>query len=214
VQYGQDGTVGHRVEELVGMPARGQRTGLGLTVPDHAHHQQVGIVECRSECVDQRVAEFPALVDRTGCLRCDVTGNSAWEGELAKERTNAILVPSDGRVDLAVGAVQIGVGHQPRTAVAGSGHVERIEVPVFDRSIHVCVQQVEPWRGAPVAQETGFDVLGQERFTQQRIVEQVDLPHRQVVRSPPIPVDQVELLRAQSSSGRGSGVDDGQVVHR
>ena len=45
VQDRQDRPVGRRVQELVGMPARRQRSGLRLAVADDAGDDQVGIVE-------------------------------------------------------------------------------------------------------------------------------------------------------------------------
>ena len=53
VEDGEDGAVVHRVEELGGVPARRERTGLGLAVADHAHREQVGIVEHGTERVGQ-----------------------------------------------------------------------------------------------------------------------------------------------------------------
>ena len=45
VQHREDGAVGDRVEELVGMPARRHRSGLGLPVADDTQRQQVGVVQ-------------------------------------------------------------------------------------------------------------------------------------------------------------------------
>ena len=45
VQNRQDDAVADGVEELVGVPRRGQRAGFGLTVADHGEDQQVGVVE-------------------------------------------------------------------------------------------------------------------------------------------------------------------------
>ena len=63
VQDRQHRSVGHRVHELVGVPAAGQRPGLGLAVADHAGHQQLRIVEGRAVGVREAVAQFTALVD-------------------------------------------------------------------------------------------------------------------------------------------------------
>ena len=63
VQDRQDRPVGGGIEKLVGVPTGGQRTGLGLAIAHHAGHNQVRIVERGSIGVDQRVAQFAALVD-------------------------------------------------------------------------------------------------------------------------------------------------------
>ena len=96
------------------MPARGQRPGLGLAVADDAGDDQVGVVERRAVGVRERVAELAALVDRAGRLRRHVAGDAARERELGEEPLHALLVLRDVRVDLAVGAFEIGVGHQAR----------------------------------------------------------------------------------------------------
>jgi hypothetical protein len=44
-----------------------------------------------------------------------------------------------------------------------------------------------------MTQQTRFDVLGPERLSQERVVEQIDLPDRQVVRRPPPAVDRLEF---------------------
>ena len=56
VQDRQHGAVGPRVQELVRVPAGGQRARLGLAVADDAGDDQVGVVEGGAERVDERVA--------------------------------------------------------------------------------------------------------------------------------------------------------------
>ena len=118
VQDRQHRAVARRVEELVAVPARGQRAGLRLAVADHAGHEQVRVVERRAVGVRQRVAELAALVDRAGRLRRDVAGDAARERELAEQPPHALLVLRDVRVDLAVGALEPGVGDEAGAAVA------------------------------------------------------------------------------------------------
>ena len=78
----QNHPVGRRVQELVGVPAGGERSGLGLAVTDNGCDEKMRIVECRPIRVGQRVAEFATLVDGARCLRRDVRGDSARKGEL------------------------------------------------------------------------------------------------------------------------------------
>ena len=110
------------------MPAGGQRPRLGLAVADHAADEQVGVVERRAVGVHERVAELAALVDRAGCLGRDVAGNAAGKGELAEQPAQALLVVADVRVDLGVGALEVGVGDDSRAAVAGPGDVDGVEL--------------------------------------------------------------------------------------
>ena len=48
MQDRQHRAVMRRIEELVGMPGSGERTGFGLAVADHAGDDQIRIVECRA----------------------------------------------------------------------------------------------------------------------------------------------------------------------
>jgi len=59
--------------------------------------------------------------------------------------------------------------------VARAHDVDRVEVALLDDAISVGVDQVQPWRGAPVPQKPGLDVFQRERVAQQRVVEEVDL---------------------------------------
>ena len=45
----QDRTIADRIEKLIGMPGRGQRSGFGLTIADDAGNDELRIVEHRSE---------------------------------------------------------------------------------------------------------------------------------------------------------------------
>ncbi len=56
------------------------------------------------------------------------------------------------------------------------------------------VDEVQARRGAPVPEQPRLDVLEGEWLTQQRIVIQIDLPHRQIVGCTPIRVHLTQLL--------------------
>ena len=71
--------VARGIEEFVGMPAGGQRAGLGFAVADHAAGDQIGIVEHRAVSVQQRVAQLAAFIDRSGSLGRGVARNAAWK---------------------------------------------------------------------------------------------------------------------------------------
>ena len=100
------------------MPARRQRAGLGLAVADDAADEQVGVVERGAVGVRERVAELAALVDRAGRLGRDVRRDAARERELPEQLAQALLVAADVGIDLAVGALEVGVGDRGRAAVA------------------------------------------------------------------------------------------------
>ena len=201
VQDRQHRAVARRVDELVGVPARRQRPGLGLAVADDAADEQVGVVEGRSVGVDQRVAQLAALVDRARRLGRDVAGDAAGEGELAEQPPQALLVGRHARVDLAVGALEVGAGHEAGPAVPGPGDVDRVEVVRADDAVEVGVDEVQPRRRAPVAQQPRLDVLDAQRLAQERVVEQVDLADRQVVGRTPPGVQALQLVGASGPVG-------------
>ena len=92
VQDGKHGPIDGRVQELVRMPGRGQRAGLGLSVADHAGHQQIGVVEGSPVGVREAVAQLPTLVDGAGGLCRHVAGDASRERELLEETLHAGLV--------------------------------------------------------------------------------------------------------------------------
>ena len=63
------------------------------------------------------------------------------------------------------------------------------------------VDEVQPGRGAPVAEQARLDVLERERLAQQRVVEQVDLADRQVVGRPPVGVQALQLVGVSGPIG-------------
>ena len=159
------------------MPTGGEWSRLCFAVTDHGGDNKVGVVERGAEGVRKRVAELAALVDGAGRLRRHMARNPAGERELGEEPLHALHVLRDARIDFAVGAFEIGVGDQPRTAMSGAGNVDHIEIVFLDEPIEVRVDEVEPRRRAPVPKKARLDVLLLERLTQQGIVEQVDLTH-------------------------------------
>ena len=124
----QHRSVVDRVDELVAVPARRQRTGLELAVADHGRDDEVGVVHGGAVGVGQDVAELAALVDRSRRLRCDVARDPARERELPEEPAQPLLVVADLRVDLGVRALEVRVRDERRAAVAGAGDVERDEL--------------------------------------------------------------------------------------
>ena len=185
MQDGQDGAVGRRVEEFVRVPARRQGACLGFAVADDAADEEVRVVEGRAEGVRQGVAQLSALVDRARGLRRDVARDAAGERELPEQPLQPVFVLGDGVIDLAVGPLEVGVGDEPGTAVAGTGDEDRVEVELFDDPVHVEIDEVEAGRRAPVAEEARLDVLELERFLEEGVRKEVDLADREVVRGLP-----------------------------
>src|SRR5260221_10665165 len=74
MQNGKHGAVAGWIQELVGVPARGERSRLGLAIAHHATNEQVRIVECGAVSVSKGVSKFAAFVNgtrrRTWILPC------------------------------------------------------------------------------------------------------------------------------------------------
>ena len=143
-----------------------------------------------------------------GRLRGDVAGDAAGEAELLEQPLHPLRVLADVRVDLAVGAFEVGVGDQRRAAVPRADDVDHVQVVALDDPVEVDAEHVQARRRAPVAEQPRLDVLALQRLLQERVVEQVDLADRQVVGGPPVGVHLAELVRREavppgSASSRG-----------
>ena len=163
MQDRQHGAVAARVQELVAVPARGQWPGLGLTVTDDAGDQQLRMIKGGAVSVREAITEFAALVNAAGCLRRGVAGNAAGKGELPHQAPQPLLTRTDVRIQLAVGAFKVGVGHQAGAAVSGSGDVQDAQTSHADQAVQVHIDKVQARCGAPVAQQPGLDVFELQR---------------------------------------------------
>src|SRR5579862_896860 len=141
----------------------------------------------------KRVAELATLMDRAGRLRRDVTRDAARERELAKQLAQSDLVVSDVRIDLAVGPFEERVRDEARAAVPRAGDVDRIQVACADRTVHMRVDEVEARGRSEMPKQPGLHVLGPQRLSQERVVEEVDLPNGEVVGCAPPGVDRLQL---------------------
>src|SRR5262249_5502889 len=83
----------------------------------------------------QRVAELAAFVDGARRFGRGVTRDGAGKGELPEQAAQSFFILGDGRIQLAVRSLQIGVGHHARPTVARTAHVNRIEVALDDRAV-------------------------------------------------------------------------------
>ena len=128
-----------------------------------------------------------------------MTRNPSRERELPEQLPDARLVLGDAAVELAVRPFEVRVRDHPGPAVTRPAHVDGVEIARPDGAVHVGVHEVEPGRRAEVTEKTRLHVLAQQRLAQKRIVEQVDLADREVVRGPPVRVDETEVF----AHGRG-----------
>src|SRR5919198_315629 len=205
VQDRQHGAVGTRIQELGRMPARGERARLGLSVADNAGDDQVGVVECSAERMRERVAELAAFVDRAGRLGRGVARDSARKRELAEQLPQALFVLRHMRIELAVRAFEVGIRDDSRATMAWTRDVDRVQVAGADCAVDVDVDKVEARRRAEVTEQPRLHVLRPQRLAQERVVEQVDLPDREVVGRAPVRVEQPQLLPRDRAGRNGGG---------
>ena len=188
VQNGQNRAVGLGVDELVELPAGGERTGLSLAVAHDAGGDESGVVGYGAEGMRKAVTQLAALVDGARGLGSDVARDAAGEGELLEEALHALAVTGYVGVDFLIAAVQPVLGHHCVAAVTGAGNVYHVEVKFFNDPVQVGVDEVLTGDGAPVADDLLLDVVLAERLLEQGVVQQIELAGGEIVGGTPVPV--------------------------
>ena len=107
VQNRQDRTVPDGIKKVDRLPASLERAGLGFAVTYYAGNNQIGIVECRAERMNQRLAKFAALVHRVRDVRPAVAWHSARRRELPEHESEPVLIVRNLRVHFCVRAFQV-----------------------------------------------------------------------------------------------------------
>src|SRR3984885_9221365 len=92
------------------------------------------------------------------------------------------------RIPLGVRSFEVAVRNDARTAMAGTDDVDHVEIIVLDQPVEMDIEEIESRRRSPMAEQTWLDMFELERNFQQRIVLQIDLPDRKVIRRTPIGV--------------------------
>jgi len=215
MQDRQDRPVPSGIEEFVRVPGGGQWAGLGLAVADHAGDHQVRVVEGRTVCVGEAVAQLAPLVQGAGGLRGAVAADPAGEGELPEEPQQTLFPLTPVRVDLAIGPFQPGVGEHRGRAMAGAGDEDHVEIPGTDQSVEVGPDQGLARIRSPVAEQTPLDLADLQRLAQQWVRLQVEHAGAQVQGGAPVGVQGLDLCCRQSE-GRGllCGHDDAPRIDR
>src|SRR6185437_8998721 len=171
VQEGQDGSITRGIEKLVAVPGGRERPRLGFPVADHAGDNEAGIVERSATSVRERVAKLAAFVNRTGRFRCRMARNAAGERELFEQPAQTVRILRYRRINFRISAFEISISHNARPAMTRPADVDHIEAARLDDPVEMDIDEIEAGRGAPVPQESRFNMLQGERFAQQRIVE-------------------------------------------
>jgi hypothetical protein len=114
---------------------------------------------------------------------------------LLEEFPDPVFVLLNVRIELGVGALEISISHDSGPAVTWSRDVDHIQVVLLDDSVEMDVDEIEPGSRAPMSQEAGFHMLNSQEFTKQRILQEIDLANRKIVRGTPVAIDLSYLIR-------------------
>src|SRR5215472_10160940 len=136
-------------------------------------------------------------------MRAAMAADSARRRESLEHQLHPVVILSYVWMNLGVGAFQIRMRIQRRAPMTGAGDIDDACVGLLDQAIQMHIYEVLAGRGAPVAQEPGFDVIDRERLSEQRIVSQVNLAHGQEVGSSPIAI---HLLYKRGGKWSGGGL--------
>src|SRR5438552_5124123 len=130
-----------------------------------------------------------------------MTRDATGKGELFEQLLQARFVLADVGINFAVGAFEVGVADQRWPAVARASDVNHVEVVLLDDPVQVHVDKILPRRRSPMSQQPGLDLFVPQRSFQQRIIEKINLPDRQIIRRPPIRIDFAQQLWRQRLIG-------------
>jgi hypothetical protein len=178
--------IARRVQKFVGVPTGGERAGFRFAVAYDATDDQIRIVERRAIGVRQRITEFAAFMNGARSFRRYMAGNSVRPGELAKQPLQPIPAALDRRITLGVRSFEIAVRHDARAAVARTNDVDHVQIIVLDQPVEMDIEEIQSCCRSPVTEQAGLDVFEPERGFEQRIVLQIDLSDRKVIRRAPI----------------------------
>src|SRR3569623_3314 len=140
--------------------------------------------------------------------------DAAGKRKLTKQTLDALHILRDGRIELAVGALQIGIRDNSRSTMARAGHEQDVQIALFDETVEVRVNEIQSGYRSPVTKKPRFNMLDSKWNLQQRIVEQVDLTDGKIVGCPPPCIDETKLvvrqrcIRHHVTSGTRTGGKD------
>ena len=70
-----------------------------------------------------------------------------------------------------------------------TGEKDGAQILFLDESIQVRINEIQPGSGAPVAKQSRLHVRPFKGFPEERVVHEIDLPDRKVVRGSPVGVN-------------------------
>ena len=128
------------------------------------------------------------------------------EGELLEQLLHPFLVLRNVRIHFAVGSFQPRVGDDARSAVTGADDVDHVDVALLDNPIEMHVDEVQSRRRPPMADQARLHVFSRQPLHEERIVVEICLANRQIIRRAPPRVDFAEHdgVKRAARGGRGA----------
>src|SRR6185437_7293818 len=120
------------------------------------------------------ITELAAFIDRARYVRGAVARDATRERELLEQPLHACGIAWHRRVELAIAALQPGVGHQRRTTVPGADDRNHVQVASQNHPVQVRVDEIQSRRRTPMAEQAWFDMVQSQGLGEERVVEEID----------------------------------------
>ena len=117
-----------------------------------------------------------------------MTGNPAGKRELRKQVFQTGFVLCNVRINFTPSSFEVNIAYNRRAAVTGSGNIEHIQVILFDNPVQMHIDEVLAGCRSPVPDHQRLHVRQFQRLPKQRIVIEINLADREIVRGTPIRV--------------------------
>jgi hypothetical protein len=88
-----------------------------------------------------------------------VARDAAGKTELLEQTLHPKLVLWDVRVQFGVRAFQVRIGDHARAAMPRAADVDAVEIIFADQTVEMNIDEIQPGRGAPVAEQTRLDMF-------------------------------------------------------
>src|SRR5471030_2813056 len=103
-------------------------------------------------------------MDRARRLGRDMARDAAREAELPEQPLHPDAISRNVRIELAVGALEPGVGDESRPAMTGPRDIDHLEIARLYGPTEMDIDEIQPGRRSPVAKKARLDVLEFKRL--------------------------------------------------
>ena len=164
------------------MPGGRDGAGFGFAVADETAGDEVGVVEDGSKSDGKAVSELASFQDGAWGRGVGVAWVAVGGGESFTDFFESFFVEGDCfGVIFGEGSFEEKVGLHGWESVSGTDDDEYLGFVFYNQAVDVCVDKINSWAGAPVAEKSWFDVDLFEFVLKQNVVLKVDLCGGEVV---------------------------------